>query len=125
MCILTPHDDVSAPSLRDKVEGAFARLDKAHAAVLRLAQRLDDGDNADDFPGLDPDHHIRRVLGQMHSARYEADAALCSLMYGETYRPLPTQPAMGVEMQARLHRNSRPPRPSSALPATVSPCAAE
>lgn len=104
MCILTPHDDATAPSLRDKLEDAFRRLDASHAAVLRLALRLDDGDTASDLP-RDPDAYIRRVLGQMHAARYDADAALCSLMYGETYRPTPTQSALAVEMQRRMNRN--------------------
>lgn len=117
MCILTAHDDIAPPTLADKAIAAFARLDAAHQAVLRLALRLDEGDTADDFPGINADAHVRRVLGEMHTARYDADAALCSLMYGETYRPRPTQPAMGVEMQARMYRNSRPsPRPSAGLP---------
>lgn len=124
MCILSINDDATAPSLREKLEDAYRRLEASHQAVLRLALRLDDGDVAEDFRGVDPDAHIRRVLGQMHAARYDADAALCSLMYGETYRPLPTQPAMGVEMQARMHRNGRPtPRPAG-LPAVVSPALA-
>lgn len=111
----------------NSIEAAFDRLDRAHRAVLRLALSLDDGATSDDFPGLNLDNHIRRTLGEMHAARYEADAALCSLMRGEAYQPRPTQPAQGVEMQARAMRNERRvprPVPDSSLPATVSPAGA-
>lgn len=107
----------------NSIEAAFDRLDRAHRAVLRLALSLDDGATSGDFPGLNLDNHIRRTLGEMHAARYEADAALCSLMRGEAYQPRPTQPAQGVEMQARAMRNERRvprPTPDSSLPATVS-----
>ncbi|WP_449411046.1 hypothetical protein [Methylobacterium komagatae] len=120
MCILSINDDATAPSLRDKLEDAYRRLEASHQAVLRLALRLDDGDAADDFRGIDPDAHIRRVLGQMHAARYDADAALCGLVYGETYRPTPTPSAMAVEMQRRLQRNGGHSARPAALPAVAS-----
>jgi hypothetical protein len=118
-CPISIHDDLPSNS----IETAFDRLDRAHRAVLRLALRLDDGASSGDFPGLNLDAHIRRTLGEMHAARYEADVALCSLMRGEAYQPRPSQPAQGVEMQARAYRNERRLRPSpdSSLPATVSP----
>lgn len=101
----SPNDDITPNS----IEAAFDRLDRAHRAVLRLALRLDEGASPADFPGLNLDTHIRRTLGEMHAARYEADTALCSLMRGEAYQPRPTQPAQGVEMQARACRNERCP----------------
>jgi len=120
MCILTPHDDILPATLAQKVIGASDRLAKAQAAVVRLALRLDDGDSAAAL-AASPDHFIRRTIGEMFSARFELDAALCSLAHGSTYPLRPTEPAICLEMQSRMQKNggSRA-RPASSLPAVGS-----
>jgi hypothetical protein len=120
VCILTANDEIQTPTARDKVVEAFNRLDRAHAALLRMALRLDEGDTAADFAGIHADAQIRKVVGDMHSARYMADEALCGLMRGETYRLRPTSQGQAVEMVGRMLRNGRSAAPASALPAVCS-----
>lgn len=100
MCILTAHDDIEPPTLAEKASEAFDRLEAAQRAVLRLAVRVDSGSTVSD-------PQINRVLGELTAARYMADEAVCSLMYGEPYRPTPTSAAMRIEIQSRSHRNAR------------------